>query len=1245
MIGALRRHLRPALRPGLPGDGRPGGSAVAQPNPAPHGSPARRSRTGGAPSAARPPRRGPASRPPSSELISELQAALIDPATLRERAAETGPYELEIASPVRGLREGPRSARSPGDEHSRARTTVAALGRTRTPGARGPCFLYGFDDLTLEQLELVRELARIAPSDRGPPLGGSRGADRGTRSAVRGAARHSRASRSRRSNRRPSSPRSRTLFELERRFGEPAVGVEPVPNDGGLALLASAGELAEAEAVGAEVARLLRRRRLSRARSRSCSATRRSAGPLYRRVLSRFAIPTAVQADLAVSRTVTGAGLIALLEASVGRAAAPRTCSPTCAPPAWPPRPGSTGSSAGCSAAGCGRPTRRSQAWAREGENGAGAPSGAREAARCRVGPRPAPGSRQARLAGSRSRRSGGSGAIAGEDRALELRTGAEIERALSRAGGARSPPHPARRDLGGRGPRRADVARPNRGAGAGDQPLPGAGAPRLAPLRLLAAGRRLPAPRHRRAAALRRRPGGARAAAAQEGRGRGPLPVLGLPLAAQAEAVALLAERGRRGRRDRSLAVRRRGPRAARARSCRAAPRSATRRWRPRRAAAASPTPSSRQATPPSEVELARAEGRARHAEDAASVPGAAQACEPGARSEWREQKLFGPSTLEEYASCPYRWFVGHELRPPPDRPRGGAAHRRADRSPGSGGPLRGSSARRRAAPPRRPSTAWREARPARSPRSWRPELLPRERADTAAALHRVEGLVLAFLADEAETPAPFAPDPELAEARFGFDDSEKGAPAARRRRRPRPDRPDRPRPRRGGAGPGLQVGSQGRGRQAGCSRRASSSSSSTCSRPASSGGSTWREASTGRSEPATRRTASPRGCCARSSREELAGLDPRPGRPPRRRGVRRARSTRPGEGRARSSARSRTGDIGRRPIGGSLPELLPLPADLPPRARHRRGGAHLRGRGRGMSERTDTAARGRRRARPRRLPARRGRHRQDDRARRPLLLGGRSIRTAGSSASSPSPSPSGPPTSSAAGSARSSPSAPGGRGRRSARSSPRRPRRPTAPGSRPSTASAAACSPPTRPRRASIPASGSSTSPRRSGWPSAPSTRPSSRWSSEGDAEALELAAANRRRTLTADDARRLRRAAQPRRPGARHYPRHPPSRHRGSGLADLIEAAREAHVECAEAKGQGRLPSRERIATASELDPDASRTRSCSSRWRPRDHLDGEGASRAKPASATRQLCKRARAAVAASVLGPPTSSCAS
>jgi RecB family exonuclease len=137
------------------------------------------------------------------------------------------------------------------------------------------------------------------------------------------------------------------------------------------------------------------------------------------------------------------------------------------------------------------------------------------------------------------------------------------------------------------------------------------------------------------------------------------------------------------------------------------------------------------------------------------------------------RAQNLFGPSTLEYYAECPYRWFVTHELRPrrigPEEEPltAGQIAHQVLERLYADP-----------PAPEGRPAPAtlneWRERARALIEEIG-PAKLPRERADTAAALRRVEGLVLAFLADEAVTPTPFVPVPELAEARFGFEDSEK--------------------------------------------------------------------------------------------------------------------------------------------------------------------------------------------------------------------------------------------------------------------------------------------------------------------------------------------------------------------------------------------------------------------------------------------------------------------------------------
>jgi RecB family exonuclease len=136
------------------------------------------------------------------------------------------------------------------------------------------------------------------------------------------------------------------------------------------------------------------------------------------------------------------------------------------------------------------------------------------------------------------------------------------------------------------------------------------------------------------------------------------------------------------------------------------------------------------------------------------------------------REIKLFGPSTLEEYATCPYRWFIQHELKPQPVGPTaepltsGQIAHQVLEalyeNPPAPGG-----------RPTPETLGEWRKA--ARELISEKGATkLPRELADTAAALHRVEGLVLAFLADEAATATAFAP--AHTEAAFGFDESEKG-------------------------------------------------------------------------------------------------------------------------------------------------------------------------------------------------------------------------------------------------------------------------------------------------------------------------------------------------------------------------------------------------------------------------------------------------------------------------------------
>jgi ATP-dependent helicase/DNAse subunit B len=721
------------------------------------------------------------------QLLSELQSAMVDPKSLRERAEEAGAYEAEVAALYEAYVEVRRELDRE-DEHSLAAAATAALRAAPDAWASRPVFLYGFDDLTLEQLELVRELSRSSPVTVALPW-----EDREVLTQARGALfaelRDSEGVSIERLEAEPKFTQSKTLFELERSFGEPVDGAPPIPNDGGLALLASAGELAEAEAVGAKVARLLH----DGAPPGEIAIVLRdpsSAGPLYRRVLARFGVPFAVRADLAAPRTVTGAGLIALLHAAVGRGQASDLLAylrtPGLHSPArvdWFER---TLLRARLRTA-----EEALSAWSRESENG---DRGLPEIEKLR---KASSGAALLREAGRQARWIAESairhrGAVAGEDRALELRAGAEIQRALDELADL-DLPHSASEVISAvsdlevpmwRGPTEGRVrvispyrARARRVAHVfvcsmqdGDFPRRDTGGPLLSD-----DGRRaLGLPERKKAEVEDRylfsvclsRPkqrlwlswrnaddeGGAtsRSPFVDEAR---ELLAPELPAGIEERDEALAAEAGGRG-----LAASVFAPGEA-----------------------------------PSEDELARAEAAtglvapgvgdgvrkritARLA--AAASDTAEERLRPGplrleaVLERMKAINLFGPSTLEEYAVCPYRWFVNHELQPqsigPEDEPltSGQIAHRVLEalyRDPPG--------------PERRPTLdsidAWR-----RRARELITEMgegrLPRELADTAAALRRVEGLVLAFLADEASTETAFTP--AAMEAGFGFDDSEMG-------------------------------------------------------------------------------------------------------------------------------------------------------------------------------------------------------------------------------------------------------------------------------------------------------------------------------------------------------------------------------------------------------------------------------------------------------------------------------------
>jgi ATP-dependent helicase/DNAse subunit B len=698
------------------------------------------------------------------ELVSELQAALVDPVALRKQAAGAGAYELEIASLYEAYLRA-RDGLGLRDDHSLAAAATAALRAAPDAWGARPVFLYGFDDLTLEQLEMVRELAASTevtvalPWEDREPLTLARGALFAQLRDIDGVSIE-------RLEAEPRFTSSGTLFELERRFAEPPAG-DPIVNDGGLALLASAGELAEVEAVGAEVARLLHDG-VPAGEIAIVLRDPRSAGPLYRRVLARFGIPVAVQADLAATRTATGAGLIALLRAAVGDGRASDLLSylrtPGVASPSkvdWFERRLLRGRLRTIDEA--------LAAWRPDSENG---DHGLREVAGLREAGSGHPllreGGRQARwIAEAALRRRG---AVAEEDRALELRAGSEIERALADLAELDLPCSAddviaAVSDLDvpmWRGPTEGRVrvispyrARARRVAQMflcslqdGDFPRRDTGGPLLSDdaRRALALPERkkaeiedrslfsvcLSRPKQRLWLSWR--------SADDEGGATSRSPFVdevrellapALPQDLEERDEAIVAEAGGRGLAESVFAV----------------------------------------GSAPSARELARAEAAVGpRTENGRLHPGPLR-LDP-VLERMREIKLFGPSTLEEYALCPYRWFIGHELKPqrigPEEEPltSGQIAHRVLEAlyetPPG---------------PEPRPTpeslNAWRR-RAAELISEMGAERLPRERADTAAALRRVEGLVLAFLADEADTATAFRP--AHTEAAFGFDDTEKG-------------------------------------------------------------------------------------------------------------------------------------------------------------------------------------------------------------------------------------------------------------------------------------------------------------------------------------------------------------------------------------------------------------------------------------------------------------------------------------
>jgi ATP-dependent helicase/DNAse subunit B len=249
-------------------------------------------------------------------LVGDLQAAGVEPQEVEASAAtlEGSAYLSDLATLYGGYEEVRRgSGRT--DAHGIAREAIAQLRRDGSFWGERPVFLYGFDDLTENQLALVAALAArtevtvALPYEEGSAALEARGRLLGQlRERLGSAAEETTAAD-------PANTESPLLFHLTRSFG--AARPPRLEPDGSLTLLCSAGTRAEAEAIAAHVSRLIE----AGAEPDEVAIALRNPsrrGPEIAAALEANGIAVALEAELPVAGTGVGGTLLALLEAEFG---------------------------------------------------------------------------------------------------------------------------------------------------------------------------------------------------------------------------------------------------------------------------------------------------------------------------------------------------------------------------------------------------------------------------------------------------------------------------------------------------------------------------------------------------------------------------------------------------------------------------------------------------------------------------------------------------------------------------------------------------------------------------------------------------------------------------------------------------------------------------------------------------------------------------------------------------------------
>lgn len=250
-----------------------------------------------------------------TRLLDELQGAGLEPADVEAVAGtlEGSAYLGDVAALFSAYaRIGDGLGRI--DGHGLAREAIRLLREVPATWRARPVFLYGFDDLTGNQLEIVAALSTMAEVTIAVPFEEGNAALAARRELLDRLSEIGIDSR----DATPANPEytdSPLLFHLERSFGRPE-GKRVAPDDS-LVLLRSAGERGEAETIGSEVAKLLARG----TNPEEIAVVVRDPvrrGPLLASVLESYGVHTALDAEVGIATTAVGGALIALLEAELG---------------------------------------------------------------------------------------------------------------------------------------------------------------------------------------------------------------------------------------------------------------------------------------------------------------------------------------------------------------------------------------------------------------------------------------------------------------------------------------------------------------------------------------------------------------------------------------------------------------------------------------------------------------------------------------------------------------------------------------------------------------------------------------------------------------------------------------------------------------------------------------------------------------------------------------------------------------